>query len=62
MKQLQLDWKKISTVAVEHNLFLNIDRYSEVFKEELGSIYHFEGTLKINGEARPKLCKAGWVP
>ncbi len=36
-------------------------KYSDVFKEELGTIRPFQGQLKIDERAKPKFCKARTV-
>lgn len=62
LEHLRLDWKKIGAIAVEHTPPSSVeqlcDRYSEVFKEELGTIQGFQAKLKVDERATPDRLEA----
>ena len=57
---LRLDWNSVFSVT-DDRLSLLLDKYSEVFKEELGSLKGFKAKLWVNDD-NPIYCKARPVP
>ena len=63
LKQLQLDWKEIHAISKhERGLEYLLDKYSNIFSEELGTIRSFCAELNVDPTVKPKFFKARTVP
>ena len=66
LQEIRLDWKKIGSLAVNHNSFNTLEsvlkRYSAVFKDELGGIHPQKAKLIVKPEATPKFHRPRPVP
>ena len=59
---LQLDWKKIFVVQNDNTLQHVLDRYPNVFREELGTMQGVTAKIHVDPNATPKFYKARSVP
>ena len=69
LHQIQLDWKRICAISKEQptqdtqkKLERLIDDYSEVFKDEIGTLKSAKAKLALKEGSQPKFCKARPVP
>ena len=63
LKSLVIDWKSIHAIAVhESSLQALLRRYSNVFREGLGTLKGFKATVHVRPDARPKFCRPRTVP
>ena len=60
LEQIQLDWKAIQWASAESHEDMKplIDKYNNVFSDELGAITGFEAHLEVKPQATPVFCKA----
>ena len=61
LQHLTLNWKKINTVS-KHASGKLVDKYGDLFKDELGTIKSFQAELNVKPQDRPKFFKARSVP
>ena len=65
MRHIRLDWKSIDS-AVYSVIFPCyqplLDKYAEVFKDELGTLKHIKAHLQVESQAAPKFHKPHAVP
>ena len=59
---LKLDWQKIFSVKSERTLQTVLDKYPDVFKDDLGTVKGMKATIHIDPEATPLFHKARPVP
>ena len=64
LKHLRLDWKEVHALSKheEGSLEYLLDKYAELFSEELGTIKTFCAELNVDPAAKPKFFKARTVP
>ena len=64
LSQIRLNWNKICRVSSEAKRALPnlLEKYQEVFAQELGTIKPFKATLSLKESAKPVFCKARPVP
>ena len=64
LQHLTLNWKKINTVSkhASGNLEYLLDKYGDLFKDELGTIKSFQAELNVKPQDGPKFFKARSVP
>ena len=66
LKHLCLDWQRIASVTCQPksppNLTSLLERYEDLFREELGTVCSFKAKLQVRTDAKPKFCKARPVP
>ena len=64
LSQIRLNWNKICRVSLEAKRALPnlLEKYQEVFAQELGTIKSFKATLSLKESAKPVFCKAHPVP
>ena len=64
LEQIQLDWKVIQWASAESHEDVKplIDKYNNVFSNELGAITGFEAHLEVKPQATPVFCKARPIP
>ena len=64
LMQLKLNWKSLAVNMVKQQTQLEslLDRYSEVFKQTLGTITSYKAKLHLKEGAKPKFNKARPVP
>ena len=61
MHCLRLNWNSILHLQV-HSLNNLLQKHSDVFKDELGTLKDFEAKIYIDPGANPRFCKARPVP
>ena len=59
---LGLDWKEIHLVRSIDLLRSLVDKYTEVFKKDLGELKGHKAKIHVDSEAQPKFCKACAIP
>ena len=69
LHQIQLNWKLICAISKEQptqdtqmKLEKLLDKYSGVFKDEIGTLKSTKAKLVLKGGSQPKFCKARPVP
>ena len=62
MMKIQLDWKKIYTVADNTDLMKLLDRYRSLFEPGLGQLKDYKAKIQVDPQAKPRFCKARSVP
>ena len=65
LKHIRLDWKAIATTVNHINspsYQILLDRYSEVFSDELGTLKSTQAHLEVQPNSKPKFCKPRQVP
>ena len=63
LKYIQLDWKRIATVHIKSpNLEMLLQKYEDLFKEELGTIQPQKATLHVETDATPRFFRPRLVP
>ena len=66
LKHIHLDWKKIGAITAGHSTAHRAEQlreqYSDIFKNDLGTIHPAKASLSIIQNARPKFCKARTFP
>ena len=64
LERIRLDWKTVAFVTNSQPQRLEslIEKYSDVFTEELGTITGVQAKLSVSQDARPKFCKPRPVP
>ena len=64
LNHIRLDWREIFAIAVEEpeNLEALLEKHSELFKEELGTISSLKASLQVQPNARPRFFKPRPVP
>ena len=65
LEHIRLNWKQIASVRLESlpdGVKQVCEKYPDVFKEELGRITPYMGSIKINENTKPKFFKARTVP
>lgn len=64
LKPLRLDWKEVQALSKheEGSLEYLLDKYTEIFSEELGTIKYFCAELNVDPAVKPKFFKARTVP
>ena len=69
LHQIQLDWKRICAISKEQptqdtpkKLEKLLDKYSEVFKDEIGTLKSTKAKLTLRKGSKPKFCKVRPVP
>ena len=64
LRHIRLDWKAIAQTvnSVSERYQPLLDKYSEVFREELGTLKSIKAKLHIKPQAMPKFCKPRAVP
>ena len=69
LHQVQLDWKHICALAKEQptqdtqrKLEELLDKYSEVFQDDIGTLKSTKAKLTLKGGSQPKFCKARPIP
>ena len=60
LQQLTLNWSKINAVSkhAERSVEYLVDKYGELFLDELGTIKSFQAELRVEPQDRPKFFKA----
>ena len=65
MRHIKLDWKSIAE-TVNNVTFLCyqllLDKYADVFKDELGTLKLMKAQLQVQSQVAPKFCKLRPVP
>lgn len=61
MKEIRLDWENIFHVSVS-SLQDMLQKYSSVFKAEIGEMKHFEARIELKPDSSPKFHKTRSVP
>ena len=56
LKLIHLNWPEIKKVSLELDTLLN--KYGNLFKDELGTVQNYQVKLHVNSEAPPRFCKA----
>lgn len=63
LRRFKLDWRKILNIqATEGDHRQIVERYAEIFREELGTLRGTKATLQVDPLAKPKYFKARPVP
>ena len=63
LKYIQLDWKRIATVHIKSpNLEMLLQKYEDLFNEELGTIQPQKATLHVETDATPRFFRPRPVP
>ena len=64
LRDIQLDWKHIATVSCksESEIGILLEKYSDVFLEDLGTIRPFTAKLVVREGVKPKFCHTRLVP
>lgn len=64
LAKLRLNWQQIRYVDEPKHLSLNelLDAYSEVFKEELGTLKDIKASIVVKPEAPPRFCEHSPLP
>ena len=64
LQHLTLNWRKINAVSkhAERSVEYLVDKYGELFLDELGTIKSFQAELRVEPQDRPKFFKAHSVP
>ena len=66
LQVIQLDWPQISSqgqYSVQANVVNALKaKYSDIFKQELGTVKGIEAALHIKENVKPVFCKARQVP
>lgn len=65
LKHIRLDWKAIATTVNQINspsYQTLLDQYSEVFRDELGTLKSTQAHLEVQPNSNPKFCKPRQVP
>jgi len=65
LQQLKLNWQNVEhvqQVTDYSRLHSMLNKYSSVFKKELGTMKGIKAKIYVNPEAQPKYCKARAVP
>ena len=65
LKHIRLDWKAIATTVNHINspsYQTLLDQYSEVFRDELGTLKSIQAHLEVQPNSKPKFCKPCQVP
>ena len=62
LSEIRLDWKSINKVKSDSALATVLDKYPDVFREELGTLKGHKAKIYVDPEATPKYCKARPVP
>ena len=60
LKSIRLNWPDIKKVSLELDTLLS--KYTDLFKEELGTVQDCQVKLHVHPGASPKFCKARAVP
>ena len=60
LKLIRLNWPEIKKVSLELDILLN--KYGNLFKDELGTVQNYQVKLHVNSEALPRFCEARPVP
>lgn len=60
LKHLGLDWKEVHAISKheEGSLEYLLNKYAEIFSEELGTIKSFYAKLNVDPAVKPKFFKA----
>ena len=53
---------ELAKVTGTKDLPVILDKYKEVFSDELGTIHPYEAHLSVREDAKPKFCKYRTVP
>jgi len=62
LSEMRLDWKAINKVKSETALAAVLNKYPDVFREELGTLKGHQAKIYVDPDATPKYCKARPVP
>jgi len=62
LQEIKLNWSQLNHVEDHSDLHEILQEYSEVFKEELGTMKGITAKIYIDQTAQPKYCKARPVP
>jgi len=62
LQEIKLNWPQLNHVEDHSDLHEILQEYSEVFKEELGTMKGITAKIYIDPAAQPKYCKARPVP
>ncbi|XP_033733598.1 uncharacterized protein K02A2.6-like [Pecten maximus] len=68
LRSIKLNWHEIKTVTVTGgskqtlSVAQQLEKYPEVFKDELGTLKDITARIKVKEGANPKFCKARTVP
>ncbi|KAJ0056475.1 hypothetical protein NL108_008034 [Boleophthalmus pectinirostris] len=64
LRQLKLNWKMMKYVSVTKPQTIKdlIDKYSEVFRDELGTLKDIKASIIVRPEVPPKFCKHRPLP
>lgn len=62
MSALKLDWRTIFKMEAIHTLEKVLDKYSDVFKDELGRVQGVSAKIHVDPNTRPQFHKARPVP
>jgi len=62
LSEIRLDWKAINKVKSETALADVLNKYPDVFREELGTLKGHQAKIYVDPDAAPKYCKARPVP
>ena len=58
LQKIRLDWKSVCVITSNHKVQSLIDKFPEVFEEELGAMNTFTASLQLKPGATPKFVKA----
>lgn len=61
LQQIPVDLKMVNQVH-SGGVEAVLDKYQEVFQEELGTLQGFEAHIEVDPNAKPQFCKARTVP
>ena len=53
LSYIQLDWKNIHAIMVSKSPSYVMEKYADLFKDELGKVSQFQATLHVKSGARP---------
>ena len=62
LQKIRLNWQGIHQLQQTPALQETLQRYAEVFENELGEIKGMEARIDVNPQAQPRFCKARPVP
>ena len=62
LRYIRLDWKKINAISNAISADALMEKYSSLFKDELGKVSQVKATLYVKPDAQPRFFKARPVP
>ena len=62
LKHIRLNWKEIGVTILETRLKSLLDKYSDIFKDELGTMNSIRAELLVKENASPRFHRPRPVP